>query len=93
MDTLSLTIDRIILHDLDLSPDRAEQIRTLIQQELTSLLAQGGWPGGHMESTDIHRLSAPPVQLGEPHSDSRLAHGVARSIARGLQSSDRSRTQ
>jgi hypothetical protein len=76
----SVEIDRIVLTDLDVTPDRAERIRALVEVELQRLLEQGGWPDG-LAAGEVDHLEAPALHLAEPHNDSRLANGLAQSIA------------
>ena len=76
----TVEIDRIVLTDLDVTPDRAERIRALVEAELQHLLAQDGWPDD-LAGGEVHHLDAPTMHVAEPHSDSRLASGLAQSIA------------
>ena len=73
-------IERIVLNDLDVTPDRAERIRALVEIELQRALAQGDWPDG-LEGSDVCHLDAPAIHVAEPHADGHLAGDVAHSIA------------
>ena len=79
----SIEIDRIILTDLDVTPDRAEHIRALVGTELCRLLAQGegleGLTGG-----EIRHLAAPSMHVTDARDDHRIANGVAQSIAQAI---------
>jgi hypothetical protein len=81
----TIEIDRIILTDLGVTPDRAERLRALVEMELQRLLAQDGWPDG-LANSEVGHLDALPVHLAGPHSDSRLASGLAQNITQTLQS-------
>jgi hypothetical protein len=76
----TIEIDRIILTDLGVTPQRAERIRALVEAELQRLLAQEGWPEG-LAGGEVDHLDAPTMHLAQPHSDVRLASGLAQSIA------------
>jgi len=80
---LMLRIDRIVLTDLGVTPERAEHIRELVEVELQRLLERDGWPDG-LAGGEVPHLDAPTMHVAEPHSDSRLAGGLARSIAQAL---------
>lgn len=85
-----LTIDRIVLSDLGVAPERAERIRALVEVELQRLLERKGWPDG-LAGGEVRHLDAPEVRLAKPHSDSHLAGNLAQSIARALQGAGSSR--
>jgi hypothetical protein len=76
----TIEIDRIVLTDLGVTPDRAEHIRALVEVELQRLLEQGGWPNG-LAGGEVDHLEALPMHLVQPRSDSRLANSLAQSIA------------
>ena len=79
----SIEIDRIILTDLGVTPDRAEHIRALVGTELRRLLMQGegleGLAGG-----EIRHLAAPSMHLTNARDDHHIANGVAQSIAQAI---------
>lgn len=84
MSAYSIEIERIILTDLGVTPDRAEHIRALVGTELRRLLAQGegleGLTGG-----EIRHLAAPSMHVADAHDDDqRIANGVAQSIAQAI---------
>ena len=79
----TIEIDRIILTDLGVTPDRAERIRTLVEVELQLLLEREVLPRGTVGG-EISHLHVPTMQLAEHNSDQHLASGVARRIAQGL---------
>jgi hypothetical protein len=81
----TVEIDRIVLTDLGVTPDRAEHIRMSVEVELQRLLERDGWPDG-LAAGEVPHLDAPEIHLAEPDSDSRLANGLAQSIAQSLQS-------
>ena len=76
----TIEIDRIVLTDLGVTPERAERLPALVEVELQRLLAQDGWPDG-LASGEVNHLEAPPMHLAQPQTDSRLANGLAQSIA------------
>lgn len=76
----TVDIERIVLTDLDVTPDRAERLRALVEAELQRLLVQDGWLEG-LASREVDHLQAPPMHLAQPLSDSRLVSGLAQSIA------------
>jgi hypothetical protein len=74
--TLRVDIDRIILTGLEVTPDRAEHIRTLVETGLRRQLQREGLPQG-LAGGQVNRLHAPEVHLAEPHSDSSVAGTLA----------------
>jgi len=81
---LMLTIDRIVLADLGVTPERAEHLRALVEVELQGLLERQGLPDG-LAGGEVPHLDAPAMNFADSHSDSRLANGLAQSIAQALQ--------
>jgi hypothetical protein len=78
-------IDRLVLRGLDITPERAEQIRALLEMEMGRQLE-----GGLAEDlAGGERLDATPVRLGESQSDGQLAAGVAKSIVQALRNGRR----
>ncbi len=84
MSEISVYIDRIVLTDLWVTPERAEHIRAMVGTELGRLLERRGLPegltGGHIPSLDVQS-----VQPAESRSDSSLASSLARNVAQALQ--------
>ena len=76
-------IDRIVLTDLAVTPDRAERIQALLEVELQRLLAQQGFTD-NLTGRDVPHLEVPTTHLAEPLDDRQLAQGVAQSIAQAL---------
>jgi hypothetical protein len=85
MNAHSIEIERIILTDLGVTPDRAEHIRALVETELQRLLTRGE---GLDELTggEIHHLAAPPMHIANAHDDGHIANGVAQSVAQVIRS-------
>ena len=83
MSTHSIEIERIILTDLGIAPDRAEHIRALVETELQRLLMRGEGLEGLTGSENRH-LTAPPMHVADPHDDSHVANGLAQSIAQAI---------
>lgn len=84
MSSIFVDIDRIVLTGPGMTPDRAERIRAMVQVELQHLLTREGLLDS-LTGRNIPSLDAPTTHISEPHSDSRLASGLARSIAQLLQ--------
>ena len=80
----SVEIDRIRLTGLEVTPERAERVRAMVEAELQRLLTQDGWPEGSAGG-EVSRLDAPMMHVGTPHNDTHLASCLAHSIARILQ--------
>lgn len=79
----TVEIDRIVLTDLGVTPQRAEGIRALVEVGLQRLLERDGLPDG-LIGGEVAHLTAPTMHLAEPHSDSRLADGLAQGLAQAL---------
>jgi hypothetical protein len=79
----TIDIDRIILTDLDVTPERAERIRALIEIELQRLLDGQGVVDG-LAGGELPYLPAPPLALSGQNNDLHLAGGLARSVAQSL---------
>lgn len=86
-----LRIERIVMTDIGVAPERAERIRSLMEVELQRLLNRDGMPGG-LSSGRVSNLTVPAIRLSPPHSDTRLAAGVSHSISQALQGLGRTRT-
>jgi hypothetical protein len=76
-------IERLRLTGLDVTPQRAERMRAIVEVELQRLLERGGWPEG-LAGGEVPRLVAPTMHVDESHGDSRLASGLARNIFQSL---------
>ena len=83
----TLHIDRIVLTDLAVTPDRAERIQALLEVELQRLLTQEGFTD-NLTGRDVPDLEVPTTHLAEPHSDRQLAQSVAQSLAQALRGVD-----
>ena len=79
----TIYIDRIRLTGLEITPERAERIRALIEARLQHLLEQENWPDG-LTAGKISRLNAPTMRVSMPDSDNHVANGLAQSIAKSL---------
>jgi hypothetical protein len=80
---LTVEIERIRLTGLEVTPERAGRIRAMAEVELQRLLRQERLPEG-LSGGEVSRLDAPTMHVDGSHSDSQLASGLARSIARTL---------
>lgn len=80
MSGYKLTIDRIVLTDLGLTPHQAEGIRDSLEAELQRMLNQGELPE-IPASSEISRIEAPSMHLAGSHGNSHLARSLAQSIA------------
>ena len=81
----TVDIDRIRLTGLEVTPERAERIRAMVEVELQRLLKRQRWPDD-LAGGEASRLDAPPMHLDVLHSDSHLANNLARSIVQTLRS-------
>jgi hypothetical protein len=80
---LIIDIDRIVLTDLNVTPDQAERIRGLVEAELGHLLTRGNFVDS-VGNIEVAHLKAPTIHLGGLHNDNRLANGIAQGIAQSL---------
>jgi len=76
-------IDRIVLSGLEVTLDRAEHIRTLVETGLQRQLQREGLPQG-MAGGRVKSLHAPEMHLAEPHSDSSVAGALTKNISHVL---------
>ena len=76
-------IDRIVLTGLDVTPERAEHIRTLVESGLRRQLQREGSPQG-IAGGAVKSLHTPEMHLAEPHSDSSVAGALAANISYAL---------
>jgi len=79
----TVEIDCIRLSGLEVTPERAERVRELVEAELQRLLEGRRWPED-LVGGGLFRLDAPTMHVDRPNSDGQLANGLARSIARTL---------
>jgi hypothetical protein len=79
----TIDIDRLILTDLDITPERAERIRVLVEVELQRLLARDGMADGLAEG-DVPYLQAPALTLAAHNSDQQLVGGLVQRVAQAL---------
>jgi hypothetical protein len=79
----AIEIDRIRLTGLEVTSERAERIRAMVEVELQRLLERERWPEG-LAGSEVSRLDAPTMYVDSPHNDGQLASGLARSIAQTL---------
>ena len=81
--TVTIDIEHLILTDLEVTPERAERIRTLVAVELKRMLeGEGGLDG--LSDNSVSYLNLPTIHLDELHEDNDLAQSLARSIAQTL---------
>lgn len=80
---MNIHIDRIILRDMDVDPDRASILRSSIRSELERIIASEGLPEG-IAGGRISRISAPAINASESGGERALAGSLARSIHSGL---------
>jgi hypothetical protein len=75
----TIEIDRITLTGLEVTPDRAEHIRTQLEAELRHRLQREGLPRG-LPRELVNHLHAPEVYLAGLHGDGSVAGALAGSI-------------
>jgi hypothetical protein len=80
---LNIHIDRIVLRDLDMDPDRAERLRTSLVSELNRIIIQEGMPEG-IAGGKISQISAPAIDVPASGSERQMAGSLARSIHRSI---------
>jgi hypothetical protein len=83
MDAISVKIDRILLRDLGLSPDRAGKIGAAVEMELQHLLDQEGLPD-NLAEREILSVSVPEIDLFGPEREVLLPRLLAQAIFRVL---------
>ena len=79
----TVEIDRIRMTGLEMTPERADRVRGLVEAELRRLLEGGRWPED-LSGGEISRLDAAILRVDTAHGDYYMANGLARSIARSL---------
>ncbi len=72
MNKIDLTIDSIILDNVEVIPGRVEHINIQVEAELHHFLEQESLPE-NLTSGDIPNLDVQTMHLTVPHSDRRLA--------------------
>lgn len=80
---INVHIDRIVLRDIDIDPDRAEILRSSLASELGRIITQEGLPEG-MTGREISRISAPSLDAPGSGSERQIAGSLARSIHRSI---------
>lgn len=78
---IDLEVERLVLHDLGISPARAEHVRELVEAELGRLLAHAPLDSSSA-AIPVRVVDAPG--LGAGSSDHDLAASLARAIARAV---------
>lgn len=79
----TVEIDRLVLSGLELTPEQAGQVRSLLEAGLGRRLMAEGWPD-HLTQSDTRYLQAPSVRLSMVHSPDRLAEGLTDSLGQTL---------
>jgi len=77
-------IERLVLTDLGLSSQQAEQVRRLAAQELERMLALEGLPARPREDREVGEVEAQPINLPLNADEIDIAHWIALSIYRLL---------
>lgn len=81
--TITIDIDRLVLADLDLTPDRAEQLRVQVTGQVQRLLESGEGLEA-LAGAEVRQVNAPIVHLAELHGEGHLASSLARSIVQAV---------
>ena len=76
----TITIDRIILIGVPVTPAEARRLRSALEAELARALAAGPLP----EAREAERLNAGTVRLDGRETPLRAAGKVARQVARAV---------
>jgi hypothetical protein len=76
-------IDRIVLTGLEVTPDRAGHIRTLVETGLQRQLQREGLAQS-LAGGQVDRLHAPEMHLAEPHNDRSVADALTQNISHAL---------
>jgi hypothetical protein len=79
----TVEIDRLTLTGLEVTPDRAEHIRTQLEAELQHRLLREGVPQG-LSGGRVNHVHAPEIHLAGPHGDGAVAGALAGSIYHAL---------
>lgn len=85
MGEIFVDIDRIVLTDVGMAPDRSEQVRAMVGAELQRLLEKEGLPED-FRGGDIQSLEVQAMHLAEPQSDSLIANTLAMKTVQALRS-------
>lgn len=79
--TIQITIDRLVFTGLDLTPERAEHIRTGVIAALQQQIAEA-FPNGLENESRSHLISSLNVAIGD---DRQLAQQIAQQLLQSLQ--------
>ena len=80
-------IDRLVLTGLQVTPEQADHIRTLVEAGLQRQLQREGLPQS-LTSGEVSRLHTPEMHLAELHNDSSVAGALTKTIAHALRNAD-----
>ena len=83
MNNIDINIDRIILDNLDVTADRTQRIRGMIEMELQRMLEIEGINDA-IHDSDISHLDTTALNINGPMSDNLLASNIAQRIACAL---------
>lgn len=83
MSAISIDIDRVVLSDFEVSPEREESLREMVEARLQLLIEQEGLAASPGES-DVLYLSAGSIDPAQIQSDEGLSSALARLILEGL---------
>ena len=84
MNDIALSIDRIVLSDMDVTAERSEAIRDVLEGELKWLLKREGLKD-RLTGNGSSYLSVVAMHMNEALSDAELASSLARVIVQALQ--------
>ncbi len=83
---IDIEVDRLILRGLNMTPERGERLRALVEAELQKKMAQEGLPESFISGEMIDR-ERESIELPDLDDDRRIASSVAERIAESLRRS------
>jgi hypothetical protein len=84
--TVHLHIDRLILDGIDLPAGKRPELQTVLEAELSRLLARHDMPPSLRQGGAVPALTAPAFPLGPEGDTVHLGRQIARSVYGALRS-------
>ena len=79
---INLHIERLVLDGIALSPEQRPHLQATIESELSRLIDEQGWPAPS-SSTQVYRVAANSVHIGQTIDAASLGQQIARSVHGG----------